>query len=188
MFNKMKERLAEIIVGNQVSHVNFLNNGEVTKDEKQFAYRLNRVDTEDSIIHMHTVIENALRSFIQDCNVDGVKADLLFGLVVNSEDTVKGKIKEGAKPLYDVVRFYTEDVSSYYNNAKSNRHKYSGYHMQGYIKYSEFVKAMEENEVVFNGPKTFEEFESLILNGQTFDISIYIDLKAKLSENKLVRK
>ena len=41
------------------------------------------------------------------------------------------------------------------------------------------VAAMEENQLEFNGPRTFEEFEEAILSGETFDITVTAKFKEK---------
>ena len=184
---KIIEKLAEAVRGYDISYINFLNNGEVTKEEKKFDSRLKDYSNKESVSRIFDVLEDAARSYSLFYNVDALDMKLLMGLVYKAEDIEDGKIKEGAKALRNVVRIYAGEVSSYFENTKTNEHSSIGPSFQGYVDYDKFVSIMEEENVTYNGPKTFMEFESLILKGEPFELSISVDLKAQLGNSRILK-
>ncbi len=185
---KIKEKLADAVRGYDVSYYNFLNTGEVTKDEKRFSSGIKDYSNKESVRRIFDLLEDGARSYSLFYNVDALDMQLLVGLIYRAEDIKDNKIKEGAKALDGIVRIYAGEISSYFENTKTNEHSCVGPSFQGYVDYDKFVSIMKENEVTYTGPETFMEFESLILKGEPFEISISVDLKAQLGESRVLKQ
>ena len=184
----IKKKLADIIIGNDLSYTHILNNGEIGTETKKFCEERTAKDAEDAILLSFEAVMGATTSYSRIYNVDSVSMDFLMGPVYSAKDVIDGKVREGAHSIGKLVRFYTSNITSYFENAKTNEHQYSGPQYQGYVDYDKFVAALKEEGVTFNGPESFEKLESLILNGEKFDISISIDLKAQLGNSRILKK
>ena len=184
----IKKRLVDIIRNNNLSYTHILNNGEIGTETKKFCEDRTANDVDDAVLVSFETIMSATTSYARYYNIDFVSMNYLMGPVYNSKDVVDGKVKNGAHSINKLVRFYTMGITSYFEGAKTNEHQYSGPGYQGYVDYDKLVARLKDEGVSFNGPGSFEELESLILNGEKFDISIDIDLKAQLGSGRVLKQ
>ena len=145
--------------------------------------------------HNNKYALNALKDgtayFCRLCDFDTVRMSLILGLVYKIKDVDENfNLKEGAQPIYDRVRFCTNGVTTYLdgkitNDMDINDHLIS---FQGFLKYSEFIKYVNDNGLTFEGPNSFEELRDKILNKEQLDIGVSAKLYNKASYMKLTRK
>ena len=195
MFGKtLLEELKEASVSNEQAYVSYCNNGEVRTDNKIVTNKMDSFYLDDFIGTIKFIFRDAAEYYARQNPYDYIKMNLELGLVFNKEDVDDNNVvKENAKPIKDVVRCYTSGVTSFLNGEKSNEHDYS-YDRKGFINYNNFVSKMKKDGISFEGPETFDEFKESILAGETFDVSIFADLKQKEQTQekeepkKLIRK
>ena len=180
MFGKtLLEELKEASVSNEKAYVSYFNNGLVRTDNKIETERMSNFYQEDFIRTIKFLFRDAAEYYARQNPYDNISMNLELGLVYNKEDVDDdNNIKENAKPIKDVVRCYTSGVTSFLNGEKANEHDYV-YDRKGFINYNDFVSKMKKDGISFEGPETFNDFKDAILAGETFDISIYADLKQK---------
>ena len=98
------------------------------------------------------------------------------------------KLKKDAQPIDGIVRYYARKSSCYLNDEKVKTIDWGDIKsVSGFINYNILVKSAEENGLIFNGPKTFEEFKEHILVGEPFEISITASLKPKEKETQYTK-
>lgn len=180
MFGKtLFEELKDASVSNEKAYVSYCNNGEIKTDNKIVTEKMTSFYLDDFIGTIKFIFRDAAEYYARQNPFDYIKLDLELGLVYNQDDVdEENKIKENAEPIKDIVRCYTSGVTSYLNGEKSNEHDYY-YDRKGFINYNNFVSKMKKDGIAFEGPKTFEDFKNAILAGETFDVSIYADLREK---------
>ena len=186
MGKTLKEKLLDLKKDVEITTVAVMNNGETFEDSYGFLKRMTDKFNLEKPEVIEEYIYKAAETYSRHYDYDTLVHHLILGLVFNKEDIENNNIKEGAKPLNNIVRYYTGDTDSLLNDEKTNDIEY--YHFgcgrQGYIKYNELVKEIEQDGLEFNGPKTFEEFKQAILLRQPFDISIVADLKEEKTLEK----
>ena len=190
----LKEKILLIQKNKSIAYVNFLNNGTVTKDEYSQSERLSRVNSPYYVDAIKEIFCDAAECIVYKFDFNNLNMDLLIGLVYKVEDIDENdKIKEGAKPINNVARFYTGDITTYLDDKEAYRIKtgdnYSfRWTRDSYINYNEFVSLLEKNGMNYNGPKSFKELKEAILSGETFDIDVSIDLREKTQDKKLIKR
>ena len=191
--NKSNEggfKLEKSIIGkmNEIKHdyddalVCFFNDGEVRKDKQYMVYHLNRINNKSEFNGIVDVFYDATRSYTFRYEFDRVDMNLSFGLIYDQADVDENNnIKEGAKPNQNVVRYYTGTIDSYLGDEKTNEHNFYTYgcNRQGFVNYDELLEIINNSELDFNGPESFEELQGRILNGEKFDIVLSADLNKK---------
>lgn len=194
MDQTLKNKILLIQKNKSIAYVNFLNDGTITKDEYSESERLNRVNSPYWVGSVKELFCEAAQRCVYKCDFNNINMDMLIGLVYNVENIDENdKIKEGAKPINNVVRFYTGDITSYLDGKETHRietnNNYSYmWKRNSYLNYSEFVSLLEKEGITYNGPKSFKELKEAILSGEKFDIKLSIDLKEKTDDKKLIKR
>ena len=173
MDKSLKERLLELRKDRSVDKVYFYNDGTRNTDEYWATKRLNNICNRWECKYIKEVFYDNVKKCTYFHDFDYVTMDLLIGLVYDANDVDENNnIKENAKPLDDIVRYYTDVTRCYLNNEQQNpeeRH----WHVtggQGFAKYSELVKSLSrEDGLTYNGQETFQELKEALI--------IYNDLK-----------
>jgi len=135
---------------------------------------------EDSLKHVEWVLCGATERYAEQYPMDQVEMDIKLGLVYSINDVDEnGKVKEDAKPMKDIVRFYTGKSRSYCDGEQTNKDDYRGLAYQGYLSYSKLVNNVVNGGCEFKGPKTFKEFSEAVKTGEPFSIQIAATLPKK---------
>ena len=181
MDKTLLERMQESKANHGVTYVNYLNNGEVYKDEFYRTKSLKFAKEKATYDLIGESFYDAAESCARHYDFDTITMDLYLGLVYKIEDhDENGMLKSGAEPIKDVVRFYTADVNCYLDGEKTNDYNYGRMNArQSFIDYNMLVKTTRKNGLVFNGPETFAEFKEAIKSGETFDIKLEASLLPK---------
>ncbi len=195
MDKSLLEELKEASVSSEEAYVEFFNNGEVRREKRGADKRMVQEEQDATLRRMNYVFVDGAETYANNCTYNKISMGLEIGLIYNSTDVgPENKIKEGTKPVDNIVHCYSGNITSYLNEEQTNEREYYHYNVQGFVKYDKLVSTMEKNGLTFNGPKTFEEFKEKVLLGSIFDISLDADLKekekveTKEEPKKLVRK
>ena len=160
MEKTLLERMQESKANHGVAFFNYMNNGDVYKDE-----------------------------FYRTKNLELSQETFRYDLVYKAEDhDENGNLKEDAEPLNNIVRFYTADVNCYLDGEQTNTYDYGRLHSrQSFIDYDLLVNATRNNGLIFNGPDTFEEFKEAIKSGEPFNINVEASLLPKEDTKEVVQ-
>ncbi len=188
MDKSLKDRILLIKKNRSIACVNFYNDGTHSEDEYSSIKRMETINTPYVVSDLEDIMCDACEYYVYHYDFDQVGMGLLLGLVYKKEDVDdEYNIKENAKPLNDIVRYYTGNVSSYLDGEQTNETTYRGYGRQGYIKYNDFVTLLSRKGLNYNGPKSFKELKDAILLKEPFDINVSVDLKEKDKTRRLIR-
>lgn len=174
----MKERLIDKMIqaknDHGIAYVNFFNNGEVKKDERNRTTLLKYANEASAFDSIEETLYNSTESCCREYDLDTMEMTLLLGLIYNGQDVDENdQLLENAEPMKDIVRFYTGEVNSYLDNEKTNTYDYGRINgRQGYINYNVLLNQVKKNGLTFNGPESFEEFKEKILAKEPFDINL----------------
>ena len=175
MKKSLLERLMDAKHEYDVANYAYFNNGIIRKDENYSAKRINNIDNIEQFASIENVLCDATRSYARQYKFDSIDMNLLLGLIFDSKDIDENaKIKEGAEPIQNVVRYYTGSITSQLDGEKTNSIDFGNYGVgsQGYINFNQLISLIKESELEYNGPETFKEFEKDILTGIPFDITL----------------
>lgn len=189
MEKTLLERMQESKANHGVAFVNYMNNGDVYKDE---FYRTKNLELSKETFRYELVGEtfyDAVENCARNYDFDTVTMDLYLGLVYKAEDhDENGNLKDGAEPINNIVRFYTADVNCYLDGEQTNTYNYGRWHSrQSFIDYDLLVNTTRKNGLIFNGPETFKEFEEAIKSGETFDIKLEASILPKEDTKEVVQ-
>ena len=170
----LTDRLVELKRDREIKNINFFNDGSTTKDELGY---VKNVTGERGFNGISATLINACEYYSMDCDFDFdlIEMNLLLGLIYDKNDVdEEGRIIDGAEPINDLVRYYTSSVNSYLDGKQTNRTDYGkhGLGRQGFVLYSDLIQKVREENLIFNGPESFEDFKKLILTKKPFDISV----------------
>lgn len=190
MEKTLLKRMQESKANHGVAFVNYMNNGDVYKDE---FYMTKNLDFSKEKFRYDLVGEtfyDAVESCARHYDFDTVTMDLYLGLVYKAEDhDENGNLKSDAEPLNNIVRFYTADVNCYLGGEQTNDYNYGRMHSrQSFIDYDLLVKTTRKNGLIFNGPETFEEFKEAIKSGEPFNINVEASLLPKEDTKETVQE
>ena len=188
MEKSIKEQIIELKKEKDTGCVNFFNDGKVTTDDNHYIRKIDTFKNQESIDMIKQVILGAAEYYARDYEYDSLSLELILGLVYKSEDVREdNRVKFNRLPINNLVRYYTGSVKSFYEFAQTNDIEYNalGRGRQGYLHYNEFVEAMENEGIEYDGPKTFDEFVEAMSSNLPFDISLNVDLR---EDKKLTRK
>lgn len=192
MEKTIRDEIVETIDNQTIKYVNIFNDGSTIQDNKNFAKCMEEKSRKNSISYIEQRFLNAAKYYIRNyVEFDNLDMDVRLGLIFNREDVENGSVRRGAKPIDEIVRYETSNVTSYLNNEKADVINYGDIYgpERGYVDYNELVKSIRSQGLDFNGPETFEDFKTAILTGQTFDISVSTSLKEGLEKpKKLIMK
>lgn len=162
-------------------YVSFFNDGTVQRDEKSY---FDSVMTSGAFAAIGDTIYSAAKSYSKYGEFDTINMDMKLGLVydgkyVNEDNTLKAN----AKPLTNVVRYYTGSIKSFMDEEQTNERDFYTYGLnrQGFMNYNDVVKQIRKEGLTFNGPVNYDEFKRAILNGEVFDVNIEANLKKEKS-------
>lgn len=184
----MEESFIEELINAKVYHnirlVSFLNNGEVVKDKVDDVDRLERAKHFNKFYMITEAMSEATESYGYKCDFDTITINLDLGIIYDIKDVDENnQIKENAKPKNGMLRFYTGEVNSYLDGKKTNNYTYD-YGRQGFITFNQLMSSIKKCELEYNGPQTFEELKTRILNKEEFPITLTASLKAKEKQLK----
>ena len=182
MNKTLLERMKESKDKHGVAFIGVFNDGKVRIDENYTAERIQYADESFAFNHIDEVMYDINESFAREYKFDSMKLGLSLVLLFDGKYADENqKLSEDAEPVDNIVRYYTMGASCYLDGEKTNKIDYGQIRSrQGFINYDRLVNSAEENGLSFNGPRTFEEFKEMILQGEPFDIS----LGAVLSDEK----
>ncbi len=190
MSQNFRDQLLQIRKDNEVASVDFFNNGEIKTDNYSFFKVRELFKTSEEFKNIEDVFFKAACSYSYDGDYDEIDMHMIFGLVYWKKDVDENNhIRLNAKPINNVVRYYTGSVKSYLDGEQANIRDYERYGLgrQGYLNFDEFVSLAQKEGFSYRGPETFDDFKNAILTREPFDIVISMDLKQE-EDNKLVRK
>lgn len=180
MDRSLLQRMMESKKSNDVSHVSFFNDGKVRTDTYGSNWRL---DSAGGILPTYDIeyfLCQAVKQFSYFHNVDRVDLGLSIGLIFDKADVDdNNNIKEGAEPIKNVVRYYTETAYGYVDGKVVDKTRRCPTGIQGYTKYDKFIEMIQKGGLKCDCPETFEEFKNAIMSGQKFDIILSADLRDK---------
>lgn len=181
MNKKLLEQMREKQKEHEIGYVIFYNDGTIGTEEYGFKDKL---DTERFFPFQTKMIMeqfgDGIADYAKDFSFDTVCMDLKLGLVYNASD-IDGinHIKEGAKPIKNIVRYYTSSINSYLDGNQTNTRDFTKHHweVQGFVNYNKLVSTIKKGGLDFIGPNSFDEFKEAITNNNQFDIivSAYLD-------------
>ena len=188
------DKLKEVKKNNDTALVSFFNTGEIKKDTYSQASRLKEASIKSNYDLISEVYERAANSYNTfNYDYDTINMYLELGLIYDNDNiNSNNQIKEGANPVKDIVRLYTGSIKSYKDGEQTNKADYGEYGLgkQGFIKFSNLIKWIDNNDLIYIGPETFEEFKNRILSGEKFDIVLSANLTKEnlLDNNKNIVK
>lgn len=176
--SNLKERIIKAKKELEDKYIIFYNNGANTTTNTKRLYEEEKISNINNGIC--EILEKANESYIRfNYNFDTLEMLLLVGIIYKMEDVNEDlSIKEGAKPINEIVHYYTSNVNSYLNNEKTNIADYYEYApgRQGCINYDELIHNAHLQGIEIEGPKTFQELVNKINNSEIFDIKTVLNL------------
>ena len=177
MNKKLLEQMKEKQKEHEIAYVIFYNDGTIGTEEYGFK---NKLDTERLFPFQTKMIMeqfgDGIADYAKDFSFDTVCMDLTDVDGINH-------IKEGAKPIKNIVRYYTSSINSYLDGNQTNTRDFTKHHweVQGFVNYNKLVSSIKKGGLDFIGPISFEEFKNAINDNKQFDIivSAYLDNKNK---------
>ena len=190
MEKTLLKRMQESKANHGVAFFNYMNNGDVYKDEFYMTKNLELSKEKFRYDLVGETFYDAVESCARHYDFDTVTMDLYLGLVYKAEDhDENGNLKSDAEPLNNIVRFYTADVNCYLDGEQTNDYNYGRMHSrQSFIDYDLLVKTTRKNGLIFNGPETFEEFKEAIKSGEPFNINVEASLLPKEDTKEAVQE
>ncbi len=181
MKKTLLERMQEAKNEYNKAYISVLNTKEIFVDPKYMETLMEKANKPEAFDAIGDVMYNANQSYSRNYDYDTLSLNLAIGIVYEAEYTDEtNKITENAEPIKGIVRYYTMEANCYLDGEKTNTLEMgSARGRQGYINYNTLIKEAKENGLIFNGPKTFEEFKEKILVGEAFDISLSASLLDK---------
>ena len=178
------EKMQESKDRNGIAFICVYNDREVSIENTYMTSLMKYANDSDAFDSIGEAMYNINETYARDYDFDTLNLKLSLGLVFGGKDMDSNKkVKPDAEPLEGIVRYFTGDATSYLNGEKTNEVDWGFVKSRvGYINYDILVKSAEENGLVFNGPKTFDEFKEHILVGEPFEISLTASLKSKEQE------
>ena len=188
MDKTLLERMIEAKNNQGIALISYFNTGEVRKDDYSDSTWLKYANDKDSFRTLSNSMFDMTESYARDYDFDSVKMDLELGLIYSSDQYDENKnLKENAKPVEEIVRYYTGAMNCSLNGEQTNEHDYGKWHgRQGFIGYNTLLESIRKNGLSFEGPDSFAEFKERILNDEQFPISISASLLPK--EEKEIEK
>ena len=185
------DRMQESKDQHGIAFINVFNDGLVGTDKKYSTIMIKYANDKSAFENIDKYIYEVNESYSRECDYDTLNFELSLGLLFSGKDADENhKLKEDAKPIDGIVRYYSRHSSCYLNDERIKTIDWGDIRaISGFINYDILVKSAEENGLVFNGPKTFEKFKEHILVGKPFDISLTACLipKEKIDEKQPVK-
>ena len=154
--------------------------------EVQNTSKQSNTNDEDQFDDIGKYIYGVNESYSRECDYDTLNIDMAVGLLFSEKELDENqKLKDDAEPINGIVRYHSSKSTCYLNGEEVKTIDWGIIKAtDGFINYDLLVKSVEENGLVFNGPKTFEEFKEHILVGEPFDITISASLNQKEKETQ----
>ena len=168
-----------------IAYVSYCNNGKVRVDQNYMADNMAFVNSSIPTERIGDAFANAINRYSGLYPFDFASMDLELGLMFPGTDLDQNqKLKAIAKPIDGIVRFDTGKIDAFFEGEKTNELDYGDYYAKnGYIKYDKMISFLKENQLEFNGPETFEEFEEAILSGEIFDVTVTAKFQEKAKQH-----
>ncbi len=162
-----------------------MNTGEVKEDNLLFAKKMKEAKGFLPFYEIKDNIRSVSKRYLQDGFFDYMTTDLSLGLVYNHGDVdEEQRVRAGAKPMRDIVRYQTGSMTSYTDGKQTNDTDWGRYYnCEGYISFKQLMSSIKKSGLAYTGPQTFDEFKQRILSGETFDISLIADIRPKNDKN-----
>lgn len=190
----MKKSLLERMQKTQDKHgiglLNVFNNGDIRVDEEWEAKMMKYANDLYAFDKIEDVMFDINELYARDYDYDTLDMHLELGLIYDGIYANEDKtLKENAKPVDNIVRYYTNKVDCLQDGEKVNDKDHGSWKKRdGFITYNRLLWSIKRNDLEFNGPETFEEFKEQILSGEPFDVSITASLKPKKKGKRLIKK
>ncbi len=179
------EKMQESKDKHGVACISVFNDGKVRIDENYRMPMMKYANDLDAFKTIGEVLYDCNESYAREYNFDSISLNLSLGLIFDGKYVDEDKkVSPDAVPMDGVVRYYTMESDCFLDGEKVNERD-AGYYKgrQGFIGYNRLVSSAEKNGLVFNGPRTFEEFKEQILIGEPFDISVTANFIQKENNN-----
>lgn len=172
-----------------IALINVFNDGLIGTDKEYATVMMKYANDKDAFDYIGKYMYEVNEAYSRECDYDTLNFQISLGLLFSGKDADENqKLKKDAQPIDGIVRYYARKSSCYLNDEKVKTIDWGDIKsVSGFINYNILVKSAEENGLIFNGPKTFEEFKEHILVGEPFDISITASLRPKEKETQYTK-
>lgn len=172
-----------------IAFIGIYNDGKIQVDKQYETVMMKYANDKDAFDNIGDAMYKVNESYSRDHDFDTLNLKLSVGLLFSGKDVDENqKVKESAEPVKDIVRYYVDKSACYLNDEEIKDIDWAHLkYTNGFINYNILVKSAEENGLVFNGPKTFEEFKEHILVGEPFDISLTARFNSKEKETQYTK-
>ena len=172
-----------------IAFIGIYNDGKIQVDKQYETVMMKYANDKDAFDNIGDAMYKVNESYSRDHDFDTLNLKLSVGLLFSGKDVDENqKVKESAEPVKDIVRYYVDKSACYLNDEEIKDIDWAHLkYTNGFINYNILVKSAEENGLVFNGPKTFEEFKEHILVGEPFDISLTARFNSKENEKQYTK-
>ena len=190
MKKSLLERMKTMQDKRGIAYANIFNNGKIRVDKEWETTMMKYANDLDAFHKIEDVMYDINELYSRDYNYDSLDMHLELGLIydgiyVNEDKT----LKENARPVDNMVRYYTNKVDCLQDGEKVNEKDIGTMKTRdGFITYNRLLWSVKKNDLTFNGPESFEEFKEQVLSGEPFDVSITASLKPKKKGKRLIKR
>lgn len=177
LLDKMKESKNQ----HGIALVGVYNDGKKSFYKQWQTTTMKYANDKDQFDSIGKYIYEVNESYSRECDYDTLNFEMGVALLFSGKDLDENqKLKDDAEPINGIVKYYSSKSACYLDGEEIKTIDWGNIKAtDGFINYDLLVKSVEGNGLVFNGPKTFEEFKEHILIGEPFDITISASLKPK---------
>lgn len=185
LLDKMKESKEK----HGIALIGRFNDGTTSFYQKWQTTTMKYANDEDQFDSLGKYIYGVNESYSRECDYDTLDFDMTLGLLFSGKELDENqKLKDDAEPINGIVCYHSSKSTCYLDGEEVKTIDWGIIKAtDGFINYDLFVKSVEENGLVLNGPKTFEEFKEYILVGEPFNITISASLNPKEKETQYTK-
>lgn len=196
MFEKsVKEDLLKIKENSKNKYISFLNDGTLVEDDGKYVLSTSNDKLNDVCSNIDSFLKRGTDNMtLLTSDFDELKFCFKMGIIFNKNCLGENnEILPTSICLDNKARYYTDNIEAYKNGTLINKittDKMINY--QGFIDYDELIKTAKKEDLILNGPKSFEELKEVIINNKKEDISLSVDFNKEknleLPKNNIKRK
>ena len=180
-YENLKEKLITAKNESAKNYISILSNGKTVIDNLDYFNNSSARNCKDFMfMTMEDMIKDSAKKY---GNFEYAEFDYAFGPIYDKEEYDKnnGNI-EGLDVAFKDMRFYSYDTRIYNDQKMVKKEEYIKgypYGIQSTIDYDELMSKLEKNNFLVNGPASSEELIEEIKKGNTFLVTIGINLSDK---------